>query len=308
LTPRSLAAWLGAVLLGVPYAPTLLAAASTPMIDAHSHYTSADAEMLSTVDIAAKLDAAGVSRIVIAGTPPGLAQRLHRSAPDRVLPMLGLYVSEFDKATWMHDAQLPQRVRHQLATGHWVGIGELHLFARDALSPVFEALVGIAVEHGLMLMIHGDVEVIDRVFSLAPAAGVLWAHLGTVPVPALLEDTLTRHRDRALWVDTSVRDERIAPGGVLLDEWRTLFERHPERFVVGVDAFSTQRWRRYGDVVTAIRTWVDKLPPPLARRLLHDNAAAMLASLKPSGQRAVLPSIGEQPSAEGAGASSASGD
>ena len=272
----SLTARLGALLLGALPAGAVFAAAPSPMIDAHSHYTAADAEAFTPADIVATLDAAGVSRIVVTGTPPEAAQALYCHAPERVLPFLGVYASAFEKATWMHNAQLPQRVRGQLATGHWVGIGELHLFARDARSPVFEALVGIAVEQGLMLMIHGDAEVIDRVFALAPTARVLWAHLGTVPLPGLVDDTLSRHRNHALWVDTSVRDERIAPAGVLLDEWRGLFERHPERFVVAVDAFSTQRWKRYGEVVTTIRTWVDGLPPALARRLLHDNAAAML--------------------------------
>lgn len=278
------------------------------MIDAHSHYTATDAEALSPADIVATLDAAGVSRIVVTGTPPEVAQRLHRHAPDRVLPFLGVYASAFDKATWMHDAQLPQRVQQQLATGHWVGIGELHLFARDVHSPVFEALVGLAVARGLMLMIHGDTEVIDRVFALAPTARVLWAHLGTVPVPDLVDDSLSRHRDRALWVDTSVRDERIAPGGVLLDEWRSLFERYPGRFVVAVDAFSTQRWKHYGEVVTTIRTWVDRLPPPLARRLLHDNAAAMLAGRQPSVRRSSAPAEWEAADAEDVGATSSSGD
>jgi len=257
-------------------APAAMPAPPPPMIDAHSHYTNADAEALPPAEIVARLDAAGVTRIVISGTPPEVAQQLHRHAPERVLPFLGVYASAFGKAIWMHDRQLPDRVREWLADGHWAGLGELHLFARDAHSPVFAALVDIAVAHDLILMIHGDAEVIDRLFALAPAARVLWAHLGTVPVPALVDAVLTRHRGRALWVDTSVRDERIAPDGVLLDEWRALFERHPERFVVAVDTFSTNRWQRYGEVVAAIRTWLDTLPPPLAQRLRHDNAAEML--------------------------------
>lgn len=270
-------AWLAALLLGMlGLLPVPAAAAPPPMIDAHSHFSAADAEAFSAAEIVSRLDDAGVSRIVISGTPPEAAQSLYRHAPQRVLPFLGVYATDADKATWMHDRQLPQRVREQLAAGRWVGLGELHLFARDARSPVFEALVGLAVEHDLIVLIHGDADVLDRIFALAPTARVLWAHLGTQPLPALVDDVLTRHRDRALWVDTSVRDERIAPGGVLQGEWRALFERHPQRFVVAVDAFSTNRWRHYGEVVAAIRTWVDTLPPPLARRLLHDNAAAML--------------------------------
>lgn len=249
-----------------------------PMIDAHSHYTAADARQLSPADVVATLDAAGVSRVVIAGTPAALALQLHRHAPERVWPFLGVYASEADKATWMHDLGLPQRVRALLDDGPWAGLGELHLFARDAHSPVFAALVQTAAERGLVLMLHGDVEVVDRAFALAPGLRVLWAHLGTEPEPARLEAALDRHRGRALWVDTSVRDERIAPGGVLRPEWRALFERHPARFVVAVDAFSTGRWQRYGAVVAAIRTWVDTLPPDLAQRLRHDNAVAMMAA------------------------------
>lgn len=264
-----------ALLLALGPAPAP-AAPLPQMVDTHSHYTVADAETLPPAEVVARLDAAGVRRVVVSGTPPHLAQRLHRHAPDRVWPFLGVYASERDKATWMHDAQLPQRVRAQLDAGHWAGLGELHLFARDAGSPVFADLVRLADERRLVLMIHGDVEVVDRVFALAPRARVLWAHLGTVPEPALLDDALARHRDRALWVDTSVRDERIAPGGVLRAEWRELFERHPARFVVAVDTFSTRRWERYGEIVSAIRTWVAMLPPPLARRLLRDNAAVMM--------------------------------
>lgn len=262
----------GALLLGACAAP--------PMIDAHGHYTTADAAAFAPADIVAKLDAAGVRRLVVSGTPPELAQVLHRHAPDRFVPLLGVYTSALGKALWMHDAGLPERVRGQLADGRWAGLGELHLFARDAGNPVFAALVQLAAAQRLMLLIHGDAAVVDRVFELDPQARVLWAHLGTVPEPAAVEAVLERHAGRALWVDTSVRDERIAPGGRLLPAWRALFEGHPERFVVAVDAFSTQRWGRYGQVVDSVRTWLDTLPAPLARRLRHDNAAAMLSAAR----------------------------
>lgn len=99
--------------------------------------------------------------------------------------------------------------------GAWLGLGELHLFARDAGSPVFAKRVRLLAERGLVLLIHGDVEVIDRVFALAPEVRVLWADLGTFPVLGLLDAMLEKHGER-LWIDTSVRDERIAPEGVLL--------------------------------------------------------------------------------------------
>jgi hypothetical protein len=80
-----------------------------------------------------------------------------------------------------------------------------------------------------------------------------------------------------LWIDTSVRDERIAPGGRLLPEWRALFERHPDRFVAAVDAYSLNRWQQYEAVVGQIRAWIGTLPEPLRSKLLHDNAARLFA-------------------------------
>ncbi len=254
------------------------AAGPAPIIDAHSHYSAEDAAVFAPAGIVATLDAAGVQRIAVASVPPMLALTLHEYAPDRVLPLLGVYATPLAKLTWMHDERLPEQVTQWLQAGPWVGLGELHLFARDAGSPVFARLVRLAAERGLVLLIHGDAEVIDQAFALAPEVRVLWAHLGTFPVPDLLDAMLEKHGER-LWIDTSVRDERIAPDGVLLPQWRALFERHAERFVVGVDAFSVNRWRHYGEVVARIRTWTDDLPEPLRTNLLHDNAARLFAGL-----------------------------
>lgn len=248
-----------------------------PLVDAHSHYTAFDTPHFSHAQIVSKLDQAGVSRIVITSSPWHLARELHAHAPQRIIPLLGVYDNFADKARWMHDRELPSRVATHLTQGTWAGIGELHLFAHDAHSPVFANLVQLAHAHGLMLLIHGDPEVIDRAFELAPTVRILWAHLGTVPDAAVVQSVLERHAQRALWIDTSVRDDRIAPGGQLLPEWRQLFQAHPTRFVVAVDTFSAHRWGRYGEVTTQIRQWVAGLPPSVQERLLWRNAEALFA-------------------------------
>lgn len=248
-------------------------AAPLPMIDAHAHYTQADADAFSPDAILATLDAAGVRRMVVTGAPPELARTLYRHAPDRILPALGVYEHGAHKGNWTHDGALPARVAALLENGRWAALGELHLFAADARAPMFEALVKLAAAHELVLLLHGDAEIVARAFALAPGVRVLWAHLGTDPRPEALAPLLARYPN--LWVDTSVRDERIAPDGRLRPEWRALFERHPDRFVVAVDSFSTHRWRRYGEVVDTIRAWTATLPPGLRDRLLHDNAARL---------------------------------
>ncbi|MDX5364483.1 MAG: amidohydrolase family protein [Pseudazoarcus pumilus] len=248
-----------------------------PVFDAHSHYTEADAHAFGAPEVLRRLDRAGVSRVVVSGTPWQHARALHEAAPERVIPLLGVYASHVGKAMWMHDQTLPGRVAARVAEGGWAGIGELHLFGRDADSPVFAELVRIAAAHDLMLLIHGDPAVVERAFEIAPDVRVLWAHLGTVPAPGIVARMLERNAGRALWVDTSVRDERIAPDGRLLPEWREVFETYPERFVVAVDTFSSNRWGRYDEVATGIRQWVGQLPPPLQERLLWRNAEALYA-------------------------------
>lgn len=255
------------------------ATADTPpaMIDAHAHYSASDA--LSMDEVLAKLDAAGVRRLAVTSSPPHLAQRLYRRAPDRIIPLLGLYELDRHKANWVHDARLPAHVAEQLDQGVWAGIGELHLFARDAQQPVFEQIVRLAAARKLVLMIHGDSAVVAHAFSIAPDVRVLWAHLGTQPQPSLLAAMLARYP--GLWIDTSVRDERIAPEGRLLPPWRELFEQHPQRFVVAVDTFSAHRWQHYGAVTAQIRSWVGPLPQPLKDNLLHDNAARLFDAFLP---------------------------
>jgi phosphoglycolate phosphatase-like HAD superfamily hydrolase len=243
------------------------------MIDAHAHYSAPDAAVFSADAVLARLDAAGVRRMVVTSSPTDLAQALYRHAPERIIPLLGVYASDLHKASWVHDPGLPERVAAQLQHGTWAGVGELHLFARDAQQPVFARLVRLAAARKLVLMIHGDAEVVEQAFAVAPGARVLWAHLGTQPEPAMLNAMLSRFP--RLWIDTSVRDERIAPDGTLLPQWRALFERHPERFVVAVDTFSVNRWQHYESVVTQIRSWVDPLPQPLKGNLLHDNATRL---------------------------------
>jgi len=94
-----------------------------------------------------------------------------------------------------------------------------------------------------------------------------------------LRAMLARHPN--LWIDTSVRDARIAPDGTLLPAWRALFERHPDRFLVAVDTFSVNRWQQYEQVVAEIRRWVAPLPEPLKSSLLHDNAARLFDRFQP---------------------------
>lgn len=252
-----------------------------PLFDAHLHYSVEDAAGYAPAEILAILDRNGIRRALVSGTPNDHTEALYRHAPERIVPFLGLHPDQDDKISWAGDETLPARVEAALERGIWRGIGELHIFAERRYSPVFRRIVEIAAREGLPLQVHGDPAVIDTLYDIAPQQQVIWAHAGTYPCTELLADYLRRYP--ALRVDLSVRDGRLAPDGVLAEQWRQLFLDFPERFLVGVDTFSVKRWERFDGVVETMRAWLAQLPPDVARRLAHDNAAELFAADGPSG-------------------------
>ena len=268
--PRRLGGLLAMLLLASP------ASAQTPLFDAHLHYDAEQRAAIEPEEIVDILARNGIEHAVITSTPPENARALAQLAPERIVPFLGVYRTDADKPRWMHQPDLPERVIGWLGDGDYRGIGELHIFGRDRNSPVLERLVTIAADRDLVLMIHGDLAIIDRIFAIEPESRVLWAHLGAEPDPTILRAALARH-PKGLFIDTSVRDERFMDeDGSLLPAWRALFVDHPNRFVVGVDTFSLPRWEHYGAAANTIRRWLDQLPASVARRIGRENARELL--------------------------------
>lgn len=249
-----------------------------PLFDAHLHYSAADAKVLNPQDIISRLDDNGIRYAAVTGTPAAHVTALYQHAPERIVPLLGIYRSHGDKVSWPNDASLPAYVENQLKQGDWSGIGELHIFAGDRHSPVFASIVRIAAQRQLPLLIHGDPAVIDTVYDIAPMQPVIWAHAGSFPYPDLIADYLRRYP--ALHIDLSMRDQRIAPEGQLDDAWYELFVTYPERFMVGVDSYSLSRWQDYAAAVKTMRNWLAQLPDDTAAQLAYANAASLFKKPK----------------------------
>lgn len=249
------------------------------LFDAHLHYSAPDAARLTPAQVIELLERNRIERAVVTGTPPQQVLALHAHAPARIVPILGVYRSPGDKERWARDPGLPAWVEAQLRSGPWRGVGELHLFADERSSPVFLGIVDLAAERGLPLMMHCDPAVIDALFARAPQAKVVWAHAGAYPYPPLLRDYLERYPN--LYVDLSMRDERVALAGRLDPEWELLLIEYAERFMIGVDTFSTGRWESFDAAASGIRAWLDQLPPETARRIGLENAARVWAGEGP---------------------------
>jgi hypothetical protein len=242
-----------------------------PLFDAHLHYSAADAKVLSPKAVIERLDRNGIRYAVVSSAPASHTNDLYNYAPDRIVPLLGIYHSQDDKVSWTDDASLSSFVETEINRGAWRGVGELHVFAKDRHKPVFRRIVEIVSSRQLPILIHGDPAVIDSVYDIAPSTRLIWAHAGTFPYPDLIADYLQRYP--ALIVDLSMRDERIAPQGILDDAWYELFVTYPNRFVVGVDTYSQSRWQEFDAAVVRINNWLSQLPDDVAKQLAYDNAA-----------------------------------
>lgn len=248
-------------------------AAGPVLFDAHLHYNADHREALPPARVVEILEGNGVAGAVVTGSPPETVLALHDRAPGTVVPLLGVYREPGDKQDWHQDPGLAARVKAMLDEGPWRGIGELHLFAPHRHSPVLAALVDLAADRGLVLQMHCDPAVIDTIFEQRPDVTVLWAHAGRYPYPPLLRDYLGRHP--TLYADLSMRDERLVKGGTLDPGWELLLLEFPDRFMVGVDTFSTGRWQDFADHVSQTRAWLALLPEDIARAIACTNAARL---------------------------------
>lgn len=255
---------------------TPVASAERVIWDAHSHYAHADTLAISPQEVVTILDRNRVEKILITSTPNSGTLKLAQFAPKRIIPFLSVYDTKADKRDWMHQADVVEKARKALQSHPFVGIGELHIFAKDKKSPVLKGLVELAAKKQLPMLIHGDAQVIDEIFSIDPNARILWAHLGTKPEIELLKSMLDKYPQN-LWIDTSVRDKQLLASGRLGLDWQQFFTDYPDRFLVAIDTFSVNRWQTYDRVVEDIHRWLKDLPKDVAQKLAKDNAQTFFA-------------------------------
>jgi hypothetical protein len=248
-------------------------AADLPIFDAHVHYSHdawANLPPAQAIDV---LRQAGVRRALVSSSGDEGTQRLAAAAPDLILPSLRPYRSRADVGTWVRDDTVIPFLEDRLARHRYVALGEFHVFGADADLPVMRRTVELARKHGLLLHLHGDADAVERVLRQDPAARILWAHSGFAE-PATVRAMLARHAN--LWCDLAFRTDFAADGRVR-PEWRALFEAYPDRFMVGTDTYTPERWLYVGEHAKWAREWLRDLPPALAERIAWRNGEALFA-------------------------------
>lgn len=69
----------------------------------------------------------------------------------------------------------------------------------------------------------------------------------------------------------SVREDLVATDGVLNEDWEMLLVEYPDRFLVGVDTYSSQRWVKLKQVTQQIRQYLNGLPEDTKKALAYKN-------------------------------------
>ena len=267
---RELGAAAAAALLGLT--SKARGADALPIFDAHLHYSHDAWELVPPKQAVQILRDAGLRGALVSSSNDEGTQMLLREAPDLIVPELRPYRTRADTSGWVRDEAITRYMQERLATYRYVGVGEFHLYGDDALLPVPKRMLAMAREHGLVLHAHSDIAAIEHLFTQWPQARVLWAHSG-FDRPEAVREVLRRHP--RLWCDLAYRTDHASQGKVD-PAWREAFLEFPQRFCVGSDTFTPERWHYIGAHAAYSRAWLADVPQAVAEGIAWRNAEALL--------------------------------
>lgn len=242
------------------------------IFDAHLHYNWEPTPYLKLDEVLALFRKHRVTGILATSRPNAGTHALVDARPKDiwVVPFIRPYRVRADIASWMGDPKIFELVEEEFKRGYYRGIGEFHLSGRSAANEWVKRTVDFAVGKGLFLHCHCDAEALEILYQHNPKARIVWAHTGFSLDSQRIESLLVKYPE--LWGELSYRGGITDGGGKLAAEWRTLFERHADRFLIGSDTWINERWASYGDIIAGYRSWLAQLPPDVARKIAHGNA------------------------------------
>lgn len=238
-----------------------------PIFDAHIHYNHDVWDAISPDDAIRRLRALGIKRMMVSSSGDDGTQRLFEADPNFVVPVLRTYRKKGTIETWMYDETVIPYLKSRLAKYRYAGIGELHLDGEQAYTPVMQEVIGLAKKYNLLLHVHSDAQAVKFIFKQYPEARILWAHAG-FEYGVLVGKMMDKHKN--LWADLSFRGEIINEGR-LMKAWRILLERHPDRFLFGLDTYTPQRWLQLNYAMQWQRDLLNTLTIETAKKIAFEN-------------------------------------
>ncbi len=250
-------------------------AAPLPIFDAHLHYSHDAWEQLPPAAAIQLLRDAGLKSAMVSSSSDEGTQKLYALAPDLVIPVLRPYRMRGETSSWLRDPTVIAHLESRLKNYRYAAIGEYHVYGADADLPVVRRVVELARQYQLFLHSHSDADAIERQFKQDPQARILWAHSG-FDAPERVAQMLRTYPN--LWCDLAYRSDH-AVNGKVDPAWRAVFLAFPDRFVVGTDTFTPERWHFVVEHANWTRQWLADLPPAVAQRIAYQNGESLFAAL-----------------------------
>ncbi|WP_322517098.1 amidohydrolase family protein [Rhodopseudomonas palustris] len=245
------------------------------IFDAHLHYNWEPTPYYQPDEVLALLKRHRVTGILATSRPNKGTHVLMDAKANglQIVPFIRPYRVRPDIQTWFKDPVIFELVQDEFKRGYYRGIGEFHLTGSAADTEVVKKTVDFAVAHDLYLHAHADEEAVEILMRHNPRARIIWAHTGFGLSSDRVAALLAKYPK--LWGELSYRSGIVGNGGALTPEWRGLFERFPDRFLLGSDTWVNERWAAYGEIMAGYRAWLSQLPPAIAARIAHGNARAL---------------------------------
>jgi len=283
--PPAVALTIAAVLLCLgPGAPAIAADYTGRLVDAHSHVPNATA-------IDAYVEAMkrhNVSKVILLGVggvqkdDPAWLAAAAKKYPDRVA--IGVPVPD------PLAAGAADKLDAALAKGGARAVGEVHVrqvsrkIDRNPADAALGKVLDVAARHKTPVVIHAELNDtaaagLEQALAAHREATIVVAHGGEA-APARLEPLLARHAN--LVIDLSGMHFQRTPAlatenGPLDPAWKALIEKHPERFVMGVDVWAARLFEpaMLDRLFKWTRRILGELKPDVAEKVAHANAVRL---------------------------------
>jgi hypothetical protein len=255
------------------FAPIVATAQPTLKIfDAHLHYNQEPNPFYRLEQVLEVFRRNNVAGIIANSRPnKGTHQLVDAKAPGLwVVPFIRPYRTRDDVQNWSTDPAIYDLIESEYKRGYFRGVGEFHIYGDAAAGPLVKKVVDFAADRDLYLLAHCDEPALLILLGHNAKAKVIWAHTGFSTAPARVRELLEKYP--LLMGELSYRGGITESGGQLSADWRDLFARHSDRFLLGSDTWINERWFGYDTIMQTYRGWLAQLPADQATRIAHRNA------------------------------------
>ncbi len=245
-----------------------------PLFDAHMHYNVEARSVLSPQQVIDLWRKTGIRAVLATSRPnDGTLDLIAQKAPDiTIVPFLRPYRVQPDRHDWFSNAEIETFVEKELQRGIYRGIGEFHIFGKDADAPFMAKIARLAKARDLWLHAHADEDAVERILRHAPGVKLIWAHTGMSTPLDKVEQMFAQYPN--IVGELSYRMD-VEQDGALNPRWRALMTKYPNRFVVGTDAWITPRWGQVEELAAFYRRMLGGLPRDVAERIAYRNGLSM---------------------------------